>query len=883
MFIMRSPLYPDHAGMSVGRATLLDRAIAEGETTVTYLHAPAGYGKTTLLKAWRQEDSALNLYVDGDFVGNDPACLLEEVARGLDASASGKMPGPPGSISGIADEIAALLDRSSVKVLILDHHHWGNSRFDLVMSEILARSTGCFHLIVASRAPGSLPRRPGMRSWASSAIDKRNLTLTRDKLAAMFATASGLDTEQACEICEGWPIVAEAMCALLDKKPQADAGELAAILADPEGGFASFVSDHILSDLTETDIELLTRTSFLERLTPALATAVAGDADSWRGLDRMRKSGLIELCETKGNEPALRCQSVIRALLLRRLEARGARAVRRLHHRAAIYFLRTGDLKAALRHAFKGGSSDLSTFIFLKAGGVAIGLHDGYGELQASLDLLPSASLVNPRVRVALAALMIKGARTEIGLEILREVSTKEALGVDDPLLLRDIRLVELLAIACGVPSLGAVEGKLEACLRMSPSMDHASMQGVTYNLKCLEAIHSGDLRQALVCADTAALFYRAAGAENGLAHIQLHSAHVHRARGETDCALEKLRNLKRCLAIKDSPDLGCLAHADLLLGAIYADRGELSAAAALCTTALPCAEASERHWEGLYAAYLILGAAADAVDNPDDGANELQRGLTFARANDQTELAAMIELRLVQRAIFDGSVWPEEALGVLKATEVETHWMVRHARIGVQAHLLALAGQTQAGLSLLRHGLDECLHMGLLRTMVDFLLDRVVILERTGQRSEAIGALREALRAAERPQLISPFVERREFIHSILIQVQVEQSTKGRTSDRASFSSDVLCRLFAQEDRGKANLSTKERLIMSNLAAGRSNKEIARNLKVSPETIRFHLKNVYSKLGINAGRGNRQIAADFARQHIDSGNAEIDCPIVTC
>jgi DNA-binding CsgD family transcriptional regulator len=45
--------------------------------------------------------------------------------------------------------------------------------------------------------------------------------------------------------------------------------------------------------------------------------------------------------------------------------------------------------------------------------------------------------------------------------------------------------------------------------------------------------------------------------------------------------------------------------------------------------------------------------------------------------------------------------------------------------------------------------------------------------------------------------------------------------------------------------------LSPRERVILSHVAAGTSNKRIARALGVSPETVKFHLRSVFRKLGV--------------------------------
>ncbi len=57
--------------------------------------------------------------------------------------------------------------------------------------------------------------------------------------------------------------------------------------------------------------------------------------------------------------------------------------------------------------------------------------------------------------------------------------------------------------------------------------------------------------------------------------------------------------------------------------------------------------------------------------------------------------------------------------------------------------------------------------------------------------------------------------------------------------------------------------LSDREKEMLIFLANGVSNKEMAQKMFVSENTVKFHLKNVYSKLGV----ANRLQAINAARQ----------------
>ena len=57
--------------------------------------------------------------------------------------------------------------------------------------------------------------------------------------------------------------------------------------------------------------------------------------------------------------------------------------------------------------------------------------------------------------------------------------------------------------------------------------------------------------------------------------------------------------------------------------------------------------------------------------------------------------------------------------------------------------------------------------------------------------------------------------------------------------------------------------ISPRELAVLRELAAGRSNKEIARHLDVSPNTVKSHISRLYEKLGV----ARRTQAIDRARQ----------------
>lgn len=80
---------------------------------------------------------------------------------------------------------------------------------------------------------------------------------------------------------------------------------------------------------------------------------------------------------------------------------------------------------------------------------------------------------------------------------------------------------------------------------------------------------------------------------------------------------------------------------------------------------------------------------------------------------------------------------------------------------------------------------------------------------------------------------------------------------SKLRTDDSELLTVNYVSRLIQRVSELTPNqsnniLSPREREIIEQVAIGQSNKEIARSLDLTENTIKFHLKSVYRKLKVN-------------------------------
>ena len=119
-------------------------------------------------------------------------------------------------------------------------------------------------------------------------------------------------------------------------------------------------------------------------------------------------------------------------------------------------------------------------------------------------------------------------------------------------------------------------------------------------------------------------------------------------------------------------------------------------------------------------------------------------------------------------------------------------------------------------------------------------------------------GALAYVVKTA-RPEDVAATI-RQAFDHSIfLARVQAVGVSPTPEPERA-----------VEDDEGAA-LTRREREILALVAEGHSNRELARMLWVTEQTVKFHLSNIYRKLDVS----NRTEASRWAHKHRLLGTAE--------
>jgi LuxR family transcriptional regulator, maltose regulon positive regulatory protein len=357
---------PTRPGL-VSRVRLLDWLKASAATPVVAMSAPAGYGKTVLAVEWAERDPRPFVWLSIDHHDNDPAVLLTYLAVGLDRvepidpAVLGALTSRGASITkSVLPRLgAALATKALPVVVVLDdlqllHDLEGLDAVAVLVDHLPPGS----QLAVLSRGEPRLP----MARWRA---EGRVAELGPGELAMGPVEAGSLLRAARVELAdgevaeltrrtEGWPVAL--YLAALSVKAQPAANVVG--LSGRDRFLVDYLQSVLLARLSPTQVQFLTRTAVLDRLSGPLCDAVLGTTGSAAVLAALERSNLL-VVPLDRQRNWYRYHQLFRELLRGELERSEPELVRELTRRAAKWCAHHGLAEAAVDYAMDAGDADL--------------------------------------------------------------------------------------------------------------------------------------------------------------------------------------------------------------------------------------------------------------------------------------------------------------------------------------------------------------------------------------------------------------------------------------------------------------------------------------------------------------------------------------------
>jgi LuxR family maltose regulon positive regulatory protein len=351
---------PAAAGHYVRRPRLLDLLDEAIDTPLVLVVAPAGAGKTSLVADWIERSALPAAWLALDEADRDGVQLwsgliaaLETLAPGCGESAQALLR-RPGALPAAVDRVLDDLDETSAgrSVLVIDDVQLVDE--DDTVAESLARfvhdAPSWLHLILVSRRR---PRVPLDRLRARGQLGEvgfAELRLSSDEATELMSRlAPSLDDEQiklAVEHADGWAAGLQ-MAALAARSTRAIHGREGLSIDDDV-----LVHDYVLREALAGEapelVDALVDVSIVERVNGSLAQVLTGRPDAEALLRSAEDRGLF--IARVGVEGWFEMHSLVRTILTAELTRRGPRRASDLHMRAARWFEQAGEVTMALNH-----------------------------------------------------------------------------------------------------------------------------------------------------------------------------------------------------------------------------------------------------------------------------------------------------------------------------------------------------------------------------------------------------------------------------------------------------------------------------------------------------------------------------------------------------
>jgi ATP/maltotriose-dependent transcriptional regulator MalT len=171
-------------------------------------------------------------------------------------------------------------------------------------------------------------------------------------------------------------------------------------------------------------------------------------------------------------------------------------------------------------------------------------------------------------------------------------------------------------------------------------------------------------------------------------------------------------------------------------------------------------------------------------------------------------------------------------------------------------ARLKLATTPSRAEAAVLRQLHRDALEWNDLYASIGLALRLVEALQIIGEAQDAASILARALRLAMNTGIFQSFIDGGPHVRALLIGMH--KNTKSDQRDLMPFLSSMVRRLPLRPAQkclsqsvasAKKVLTQRERLIMQLIADGLSNKHIARELQIAPETVKSHAKHIFVKL----------------------------------
>ena len=872
----QGPSAPPNRVVWIERTALLERIQGNLGRRLTLIDAPAGYGKTTLLNQLRTRLGSAGIAPIWTRIERrdcDPTsliALLERAAHaglGICTTVSGELE-PLVRLSMLTTRIC---DGGAEACLIVDDAHFAHTSACLQLFEHLIHdSPRTLHIVLATRERSVIPV-SGLRLQGEvHEITVGDLSFDETDIATLFGRPVDAHvSRQLIERTQGWPVALQ--LTQLTHDGSVPLARHVGNLSGTQAQMADYLHERVFNQLADDLQQFLLETAHLELLNGDLADAVRGRTDGWEQLHAVWTSGVLMSRRDAPEDGWFEHHHLFQEFLRHQQIYLGREHLEGLHLRAADWYFGAGDLLSAIHHAKSANDYPRAIGYIENAGGVRVGIREGVGYLQSLLDQIPTPLIHgSPSVKLCSAYVLAKNGRTIEANRLFNEVVAES---VSD-----DGELADQIAVHGAMFRIyddrilsDEYIARLESLTRSTPESEPL-VCGVLHNLICAALIQAGNLKNARLSAERSMAYYRDIDAKYLQFFIHVHIGIIDLEEGLLADALERRIAARNLVAEHFPADRGLAGIASVLLSEVHLERGDPTGAGRNIFQALQDLEVREG-WSELYVpGYTVAMEVAFADGGLEAAAEILDRAERMIGRRNMSRLQRLIcyrRLDLFVRAdradLAELTLQDIERLNHENAEDGSPFWRGRYMEAFALARYHIRFGDTAQALVLLNGAVRKAEETSAVRFRIKGLILQTMALHEHGDTRAAAEPFKQAVNLGCSRGFYGCFAEEGRSLASSVQEIVRTTGIGDMTEDEVEFVARLLSGICA-EDHGTLPhiLSARELDVMEQLALGHANKLIARHLGLSEPTVKFHLKNIYAKLGVN----KRALAVSVARRY---------------
>ena len=348
----------------VPRAHLVERLQQGLARSLTLASAPAGFGKTTLLAQWLAGSGLPVAWLSLEAEDNDPTRFLSyliaalqtlDAQLGTTALALLRTPQPPPPEAVLAVLTNDLIERGEGDVaLVLDDYHVITADpIQRGMTFLLEHLPPQLHLVLATRADPPLPLARLRARGQLCEVRTADLRFGTAEASAFLQAVMGLDLPAEAittlqNRTEGW--IAGLQLAALSLQGRTDVSRFLAAFSGTHRYVLDYLSEEVLARQPAPVQQFLLHTCLLERLRGPLCDAVTEQEGSQAMLEALERANLfvVALDDERG---WYRYHHLFAEVLRSHLQQREPTLVPKLHQRASAWYDQHDLPAEAVQHA----------------------------------------------------------------------------------------------------------------------------------------------------------------------------------------------------------------------------------------------------------------------------------------------------------------------------------------------------------------------------------------------------------------------------------------------------------------------------------------------------------------------------------------------------